>query len=123
MISRRTIAQAAWTAPVIAACAPVPAFATSRPLTCAPTARCKRPGSPKDKSYIIDINCTSKGGYIKRVEVQDVKTGEWIQARIEFGENVGWVAPGFNDSRRDRPVRITDSAGQQQVYTVSFPPC
>lgn len=118
-VSRRTVTRAAWTTPIVAACAPVPAFAASQPLTCQPSARCKLPGDPQDKSYIVETNCSSSNGSITDVSVRD-KFSDWIPATYENG---AWVAPGFGDSRRDRLVRITDASGLSQTYTVSFPPC
>lgn len=121
---RRTLTRGVmWTVPVIAVAATAPAFAASQDLVCAPTARCKNPGNPKDKSYVIDTNCSTQNGVIAKVEIQD-KDGEWILAEPLPGG--GWSAPGFNDSRRDRPVRITDSATPEplvRVYNVSFSPC
>lgn len=118
-ITRRSVTAAAWTTPIVAMSAPAPAFAASQPLSCRPTARCKLPGDPQDKSYVIEANCSLSNGGIRSVEVQD-RSGNWIPARLEDG---AWVAPGFGDSRRDRPVRITDMSGLQETYIVSFPPC
>lgn len=121
MITRRTITAAAWTAPVIAACAPIPAFAASQPLVCTPTAECKAPGEGSNtKDYVVRTNCSS-GGAIISVRVFDDKRDEWIVATIDDTTG-GWVARGFNDSRRDRLVEVR-TAVETKTYTVSFPPC
>jgi hypothetical protein len=120
--TRRTLVRgAAWTAPVIAVAAAAPAFAASQPITCAPTAECKQPGEGSNtKDYVVRLNCTSTTP-ITKVEVFDNKEKVWISASPN-GDGT-WTAPGFNDSRRDRLVRLTDKYGQEQTYTVAFPPC
>ncbi len=121
-MKRRTIVRgAAWTVPVIAVAATAPAFAASQPINCAPTAECKQPGEGTNtKDYVVRLNCTSTTP-ITEVDVFDNKTKQWIAA-ID-NEDGTWTAPGFNDSRRDRAVRLTDKYGQQQPYNVAFPPC
>lgn len=120
--SRRTIVKgAAWSVPIIAVAAQAPAFAASQPITCGPTAECKLPGEGSNsKDYVVRLNCTSTTPIVK-VEVYDTKNKVWIEA-VDNGDGT-WTAPGFNDSRRDRPVRLTDQYGQVQNYTVAFPPC
>lgn len=120
-ITRRSITVAAWTVPVMAACAPVPAFAASA-LICAPTAECKLPGEGSNtKDYAIRTNCASTGGAITAVDVYDDKQGTWIPATPN--PDGTWTSQGFNDSRRDRSVRITDASGQVDVTRIPFPPC
>lgn len=121
-IARRTITSAAWTIPAIAACAPAPAFAASRPIDCAPQAECKDPGEGSNtKDYRIRTNCSSSTNPIAKVEVYDDKQKIWIEATAN-GDGT-FTAKEFNDSRRDRQVRVTDSFGQVATYTVAFPPC
>jgi hypothetical protein len=117
----RGIAYTAWTAPVILSATKVPAFAASA-LICAPTAECKQPGEGSNtKDYLIRPNCTSVNGTVTTVRVYDDKDKRWIVA-LDQGDG-SWLARGFNDSRRDRAVEITDSAQQVMVYTIAFPPC
>jgi hypothetical protein len=120
--TRRTVTRtAAWTVPVIAVIGAAPAFATSQPLTCAPTAECKAPGNPNDKSYVIRTNCTSTNGGIVKVEVYETKTETWIEA-VPNADGT-YAAPGFPDSRQDRNVRVTGAGGSVEVYPVAFKPC
>ena len=121
-INRRNIVKgAAWTVPVIAVATTAPAFAASA-LICNPTALCKGPGEGDNtKDYLIRANCTSTGGAIVKVEVYDDKNAVWIIA-TDNGDGT-WLAAGFNDSRRNRQVRITDAAGQESTTTIPFPPC
>ena len=69
---------------------------------------------------MVRTNCTSTTP-ITKVEVYDTKEKVWIEA-VDNGDGT-FTAPGFNDSRRDRQVRLTDQYGQQRIYTVPFPPC
>lgn len=119
--SRRTIVRgAAWTVPVVAVATSAPAFAVSA-LVCSPTAECKLPGAGQNtKDYTIRTNCASVGGTITSVEVRN-KFEEWVPAAPNADGT--WTAAGFNDSRRDRLVRITDSSGQSTSSIISFPPC
>lgn len=122
LTSRRTVVQgAAWTVPVIAIAATAPAFAASQSIDCSPTAECKLPGEGSNtKDYVVRLNCTSTTPIVT-VEVFDTKEKVWIAA-VDNGDGT-WTAPGFNDSRRDRQVRLTDKYGQQRIYVVAFPPC
>lgn len=129
MINRRTVVRgAAWTAPVLAVAAVAPAYAVSSPLLCAPTAVCKDPGKGSHtKDYEIRTNCTSSNGSIAKVEVRDDKRRVWVDATFQPGSGT-WIARGFNDSRRDRLVRITDTPSPDgtfnvQTFAVAFPPC
>lgn len=118
--SRRSVVRGiAWTAPVLAACAPVPAYATSAPV-CNPTAECKQPGEGSNtKDYAIRTNCVS-GGDITSVRVYDDKAQAWIVATLELDGT--WLARGFNDSRRARLVEITTQGGTV-TSSIPFPPC
>lgn len=120
--TRRNIVRgAAWSVPIIAVAAQAPAFAASQPIECAPTAECKMPGEGSNsKDYVVRLNCTSTTP-ITGVEVFDDKQKVWVAA-VDNGDGT-FTAPGFNDSRRDRQVRLTDQYGQQSIYNVAFPPC
>jgi hypothetical protein len=101
--------------------AEVPAYAASQAIDCAPTAECKQPGEGSNtKDYVVRLNCTSTTP-ITKVEVYDDKAKVWITATSN--DDGTFTAPGFNDSRRDRLVRLTDQYGQVKSYTVGFPPC
>lgn len=121
-VTRRSIARgAAWSVPVIAVAAAAPAFAGSQPIDCTPTAECKLQGNGHNtKDYVIRTNCTSPTP-IACVEVWDDKRKRWVRASNN-GDGT-WTAYDFNDSRRDRLVRLTDARGQQKFYNVAFPPC
>jgi len=120
MITRRSITTAAWTAPVVALCVPVPAYAASAP-SCTPTAECKRPGEGTNtKDYAVRTNCVS-GGKVLGVRVFDDKDKAWRVG--EYDDATGaWVVRGFNDSRRTRLVEITTEGGVV-TRSVDFPPC
>lgn len=120
--SRRTFTRGvAWAAPAIAIAATAPAYAASQNIDCGPTAECKDPGEGSNtKDYRVRLNCTSTTP-ITKVEVFDTKEKVWIEATAN-GDGT-YTAKEFNDSRRDRQVRLTDQFGQQKTYTVSFPPC
>ena len=119
---RRTVVRgAAWTVPVIAVASAVPAFAASQAIDCGPTAECKLPGEGSNtKDYVVRTNCTSTTPIVE-LDVFDNVKKVWIPA-VDNGDGT-WTAPGFNDSRRDRQVRLTDKYGQTMVYSVAFPPC
>lgn len=121
-MNRRTLVRGmAWTTPVVAMAATAPAFAASQPITCAPTAECKRPGEGQNtKDYAIRTHCTSTTP-ITQVRVYDDKEAKWIVAEPQA--DGAFLARGFNDSRGHRTVELTDKYGQQKVYTVSFSPC
>lgn len=121
-VTRRSITRGvAWATPVIAVAATAPAFAASQPITCAPTAECKLQGDGQNtKDYVIRTNCTSTTPIVK-LEVYDDKEKTWKPAQ-DNGDGT-FTAFDFNDSRRDRTVRLTDKYGQQKIYNVAFPPC
>lgn len=121
-MNRRTVVRGvAWTTPVIVVAATAPAFAASA-LVCSPTAECKLPGEGSNtKDYRIRTNCSSTGGAIAKVEVYDDKNEVWVVA-TDNGDGT-WTSVDFNDSRRNRQVRITDTIGQTSVTTIPFPPC
>lgn len=121
-VTRRSITRgAAWSVPVIAVAAAAPAFAASQPIDCAPTAECKLQGDGQNtKDYVIRTNCTSTTP-ITKLEVYDDKKKTWNVA--QDNEDGTFTAFDFNDSRRDRQVRLTDKYGQQKIYNVAFPPC
>ena len=117
--SRRTVVRGAtWTAPVVALSAKAPAFAASA-LLCRPTG-CKLPGLGKyTKDYVIRPDCVS--GVLKSVEIYDDRNRRWVLA-ISRGDG-SWITRGFNDSRRNRQVRLTSADGQQATYAIAFSPC
>lgn len=121
-LNRRNVVRGAvWTTPVVMIAATAPAFAASQPINCAPTAECKQPGDGQNtKDYTIRTNCTSTTP-ITCVEVYDDKEKKWIQAEPQ--RDGTFTAYDFNDSRRDRTVRLTDKYGQVKIYNVAFPPC
>lgn len=122
--TRRSLVRGlAWTTPIIAVVACAPAYAASRPLDCAPTAECKLPGEggSSTKDYRIRTNCSAASNPVVKVEVYDDVQEMWIEASRSVDGT--FTAKEFNDSRRNRQVRVTDAFGQSQIYTIPFPPC
>ena len=114
--SRRTLVRgAAWSVPVIAVAAPIPAFAAS--LSCQPFAECKKPGASQDttKTYVINSNCGAVDNNITSITVDGTPTTLLSTGRYETEE--------FGDSRNFRQVVITFSDRPTETYTVAFPPC
>jgi len=119
--TRRSVVRgAAWTVPVVAVATAAPAFAASS-LVCTPTAECKLPGEGSNtKDYAIRTGCVT-GSPVATVEVYDNQAAVWIAATLQ--DDGTWLAPQFNDSRRSRSVRITDTAGSVDISIVDFAPC
>ncbi|WP_224276165.1 hypothetical protein [Nocardioides lacusdianchii] len=115
--TRRTVVRgAAWTVPVIAVAAPIPAFATS--LSCRPFAECKKPGASQDntKTYVINSNCGTLDNNIASVTVDGKDTTFLSAGRYETVQ--------FKDSGNYRDVVITFTDGTIEEYKkVPFPPC
>lgn len=114
--SRRTVVRgAAWSVPVIAVGAPIPAFAASQ--SCRPFAECKKPGSSQDntKTYIVNSNCGIADPNVSSITVDGQPTTPLGDGRFETVE--------FGDSRNFREVIITFTDRPAETYTVPFPPC
>lgn len=124
-LTRRSLT--VWGLPAVMVASAAPAMAATSPSgpTCQPIAQCKLPGEGQHtKDYVILPNCTT-GATVVAVRIYDDRNKRWIAATNE-PEAGGWIARGFNDSRRNRQVEITTTASgvtATSVYSVAFPPC
>ena len=119
--NRRTVARGAlWTVPVVAVAAAAPAFAVSQ--RCRPTGRCKNPGNPKDKSYVVVTNCGLYDRDITAVTVDKIAAEPLEENGVQVPGQ--WIVPDFKDSRSQRDVTITYSdSTTEEYFNVQFLPC
>lgn len=113
--SRRTVVRgAAWTVPVLAVAAPIPAFAVSK--RCRPFSTCKDPGDGSNtKDYEVFTNCG--GADLSVVSVTVDGKPATLQA------DGGYKVFNFKDSRSTRDVTICFTDQTCEDYTVGFAPC